>query len=80
MHGCVVTKAEQTSPSRYFRWLVRWWRDYVSTRQTERALASLDDPALKDLGLSRSMIPHVANSTSGCSGLSKEWIIPSKYY
>ena len=63
------------------RWLVGRWRDYVLAKRTERALARLDDPVLKDLGLSRGSIPHVANGTRRNGGESREeWIIPCRYY
>ena len=67
MHGIVGKNVASTAQRRRiaralaaFAWLVRWWRAHALARQTERALDSLDDAALRDIGLSRSMIPHVA--------------------
>lgn len=88
MHGIVGRNNAPTAPQRSiaravldFAWLVRWWRTYLLTRQTELALDNLDDAALRDIGLSRSMIPYVAKRLSGNSVRpSEERNIPSRYY
>lgn len=44
--------------------IMKRWKIYYNTRKAVEALSALSDHQLKDIGLTRDQIPHVAERTS----------------